>query len=254
MSTRDYPDTSGTIIIDMWERTDPTGAVWQLAAYNPHAVRYFDEDSQAIDETNYDVLRGDIGDIGDAGYDYRIERNISSAAWVQYLRDADGAPCEWADVDAVETGSYYNSELFDRGVTQSGLWVRVGSDAWDVWQSCARAVSDYPLLDESAYSEREFDAWVEWCGNGLNYDTARQLREWGVDEDTADLLSDADVLRSESQWLDHYSGFTGEHSPDIALVVLASAVDGLAACYGLAPRGESWQRRADRWHNRRAYV
>ena len=230
------PWTSGTIVTDTWERPDPTGDVWQLAAYNPHAVTYYDEDSQAIDETNYNVLRGDIGAVGEAGYDYRYDRELGYAAWVEYLRDADGNPCEWADVDAVETGSYYNSELFDRGVTQSGLWVRVGSAAWDVWQECARAVSDYPLLDESAYSEREWEAWQEFCGNGLNYDTARQLREWGIKDDTADLLSDADVLRWESQWLDYRNGFTGEHSPDIALVVLTSAVDGLMCCHGLAPR------------------
>lgn len=173
---------------------------WFAVATNPYEVTYYDDDTQAMDETNFVAVFGEPGEI-----------------W----RACDYDKCEWLNEENVTIVRY-------------GRIILIDPDDADTLASCLASrdrLADYPLLDESGYSEREYNAWLDFMDNGLRYDTVRELA--GADEDTIDLIDEnwTTVAPVACERLDYYYGFTGEHSPDFSECVAATIVDALARVF-----------------------
>lgn len=179
-------------------------ARWFVVAVNPHRLAYFDDDSQAMDETNIDAVL---------------------ASFVEYDApdDADAYdPTEDSD-DAAAEGR--------RPIYAYGRVYLVHPDdaeAIALAEGFRNALADYPLLDESSYSEREYDAWCEYVDNGLRYDTLRDLRDT-LDDESVDAIDDAwdDIAPEAAQHLHYYNGWDGSHSPDFSECVLQVLADSL---------------------------
>jgi len=164
-------------------------AGWLVVASNPGRVHYYDDDREAMDETNYDVVAGE-----DVPSVWR-RRSYQSP---DIFEGADEASAHgWAEFGRVLICDPNNEEAIER------------------FESYRDALADYPLLDEDEYSKREHEAWCAWASTGgLQYDTMRELTDAGWDPDTIARI-DAQwdhVWPAMSSWLDYYYGFTGECS------------------------------------------
>lgn len=168
----------------------------------------------------------------------------------RYWRDGNelllnGDPTDWdtsedgtafADVDVILWDTYHGSmphpfsAALDKAYysfVRSTLWVRVGSPAHDAAQVIVHSVSDHLILDESAHGEADMEAWDRCVTDWLHYDVRRDL-EGEYDDDTLDKLTDTEALFYACRWLDYFSGFSGEHSPDMADVVREHSAEILA--------------------------
>lgn len=176
---------------------------WFVVASNPYRVTYFDEDSRAMDETNITAV-------------------LSSFLELDAPEDAD-------EYDPAEDDEEANAEG-RRPIYAYGRVYLVRPDdeaAISLAQGFVKFLSDYPLLDESSYCEREYNSWLDYVDNGLQSDTMRDLD--ALDEDTADALDDAwsDVAPAAAENLHDYNGWDGSHSPDFAECIgtaVASAI------------------------------
>jgi hypothetical protein len=190
----------------------PTGAGvpeelagWLAVSADPRGWSYSDEDNEAMDETNFAA----ICDAVDTTDGFGIPEIRSD---YRFLRSGN---------DWVVTGL---SDALEHGVAHFGRLLIVAPDndvAIEGAESCDKALADYPLLDESAYSEREWDAWIQYAPMALS----DEIRDSDLDEDTADaILEQSDeVLSAVSQHLHYYYGFSGDYSPSF-LSILASAI------------------------------
>jgi hypothetical protein len=190
---------------------------WLLIARNPHTVTYYDDDAQATDETNWDVITGAAGPIHPAVW-HRWEDDDVTQAWEHGALTVEGvllvAPARVAPDQA-------------------------GDDEWEREHRAritglvdlAQALADYPLLDESAYSEREHDAWCEYAADGLRHDTTRALADAGLDPATIEAVDDAwpALWPVAAEHLTYTNGFTGEHAPDFAECI-AHAIAAALSC------------------------
>jgi hypothetical protein len=173
---------------------------WLAVAQNPARDRYFDDDQQAMDETNFEAV-----------YEFRALESVTDAERL-------GVELDVSDV-----------YLFGKVVI-----VRPNSEVVDAMVKYRSALSDYPLLDESAYSEREYDAWLEFMRNGLRYDTTSELVAAGVDDATIDDIDDAwdAVAPAAGDFLHHFNGWDGGHSPDFSVCVGKAVVTAVAVLFG----------------------
>jgi hypothetical protein len=124
---------------------------WLLIARDPHTTTFYDDDAQATDETNWDVVAGAAGPIHAANW-HRWDDDDVTQAWEHGALTVDGllmmAPLQVAPDQAGD--DEYEREYHAR---ITGL------------VDLAQALADYPLLDESAYSEREHDTWCAYAAD-----------------------------------------------------------------------------------------
>jgi hypothetical protein len=180
---------------------------WLLIARDPHRTTYYDDDAQATDETNWQV-------IADAAHP------IHEANWRAW--DDDDVTQAWEHGALVIDGTLLLAPL-SVAPEQAGddIWEREHRARIDYLVEIAEALANYPLLDESAYSEREHDAWCDYAADGLRHDTIGDLSAAGIDDATVNAIDDAwPVLWPiAARHLDHTNGFTGAHHPEFTICV-----------------------------------
>lgn len=181
---------------------------WVAICYDPRPLAYGEEDRRAMDMTNLAVIVETLG-----GWDDIPE--------LDYYASAD----RWNDSVA---------ECQERGVAVLGYLIAINPDTIDAdvvdeLRQCSRALSEYPLLDEDAYSELEHESWCEYASDGLRFDTMRADELANVDEGTRDLIDETwdELWPAASTRLHYYEGWYGEHFPTFGLCVAETIVDAL---------------------------
>lgn len=181
---------------------------WVAICYDPRPLAYGEENRRAMDMTNLAVIVEKLG-----GWDDIPE--------LDYYASAD----RWNDSVA---------ECQEHGVAVLGYVIAINPDTIDAdiideLQQCSRALSDYPLLDEEAYSELEHEAWEEYASDGLRVDTMRADELADVDEETRDFIDEAwdEIWSDASMRLHYFEGWHGNHSPAFGLCVAKTIVDAL---------------------------
>jgi hypothetical protein len=202
----------------------PEYADWLAVAADPNRMRYFDDDAQAMDETNWNVIVGAL----DEAAEYC---NPDSA----YSRSCAGT----LDMSEEITTAGY---AFYHDTFQTFLIVSPDNEELlDTMISLRSSLADYPILDEMEYSKRETEAWDEWMlRGGLESDTLRELADQGADEDTLDTISEAwaDLAPQACEHLDYWYGFTGEHSPVFSVCIARVIGDAITATIARSLVGE----------------
>lgn len=235
---------------------------WMLVASDPTRLAYYDDDAEAMDVSNWDVIVGAVGDyaceVNYGGSDpaYSWNHNVADAyEFGAFLVDrvllvapivgANGTCGSWAPIvdedDSPLTctlaheheGDHENHESEDeRGEVIS--W----QDTSEWRDHVARVerlvelsdtLADYPILDDDDYSRRECEAWDSWAeSGGLRYDTTRELADAGVDESVIDAIDDSwsDVWPIAMQYTHSTNGFTGECSPDFSECIVEALARG----------------------------
>ena len=167
---------------------------WVVVAKDPRIITYFDDDNEALDETNWDAVVDRVcGDEPQLISElYRPGPDITDEVLAAGFCLLDGA-------------SYNRVLVVDP----------TDEDRLDAARDVARDISDYILLDESAYSEREWEAWQAYAPEALRDEIRDAVHGGTVDEDTAEWLDDnRDRLLPElAQHLHYESGFSGEYGP-----------------------------------------
>lgn len=189
-------------------------AEWLAVSYDPRGWSYSDEDAEAMDETNFDAIRDAVTTDAELGVpevrcDYRFLSNPHRNEWV---------------VSGVEDALEAGVALFGRVL----IVAPDNADAIEAAEECERALADYPLLDESAYSERDWDAWQEYAPMAYGDEIRDAVRSGAMTDEVADQLIDAqfDLLPALAEHLHYNSGFTGEYGPNF-LEILGTALSGL---------------------------
>ena len=208
---REMPYPEAEYYVDQW--CEDFGD-WYTIARDPAPMMYGDADREAMDKTNYAAL---ISCLGDPTEIPQLRDMFMSG----YRRDSDGtdADCE----DALEKGYASVGWL---------LVVRPDKvDELDELQRCQQSLSDYPLLDEEAYSALEWEAWDEYLHDGARWDVTRAL---ALDEATEEALEDSwdDVAPAACGRLHYYSGWdVGAHYPPLEECVAGAIVEGIVRVY-----------------------
>lgn len=188
--------------------TDPVFGPWLVIATDPTIHSYSDDAQEAMDETNWATILDALPE--------------GPPEEINSYHGPDMTP----EVTAVGYGLC--RDTFDTYLIVSPE----NSDLIDTMAEFHGALEGYPLLDEDAYSEREYDAWQEWVmTGGLEYDTCSELIDLGADEDTVDLISDqwSDIAPIVSSRLDYSNGFYGECSPEFHVAVAEAIAQGIGA-------------------------
>lgn len=182
---------------------------WLVVASDPHCYRYADDDAEAMDQTNWDAIVGELPD-GEP----------------EMVNPYSGLPTMEEEIRAAGYGIWRDSPAYLLIVAPDN------ADLIDTMTDLHGQLEDYPLLDESAYSEREYETWQQWVmTGGLESDTTRDLIDAGADEDTIDLLSDqwSDVAPIIASRLDYWNGFTGECGPEFHIATAECIAQGIGA-------------------------
>lgn len=187
---------------------------WFVVLHDPRSLTYFDEDRRAMDETNHDVcvevLPDDVPDL----YSRRLPVLATETAAAVVERS-------WREDE--ETARECGAAWFGRVL----LVAPDSAEILDHVRECARSLADYPLLDESAYSSREWDAWQDYAPTALG-DEIRWPDEEDRDrmvslvgEDWTDVLDYAadDLLPVVCGLLHYTGGFSGEYGPSMLSLV-----------------------------------
>lgn len=200
---------------------------WMLVAVDPTRYSYpFDEEAQAMDETNWDVIIGTVGDYA-TEVNYGGSIGMAAEGWRRNVADAHDFGAFLVD------GVLLVAPVTDESPADHAERVAALESASD-------SLVDYPFLDEEAYSVRESDAWNEYAERGgLEQDTTRDMSDAGMPDETVEAVADAwaDVWPVACEHLHYYNGFTGEHGPDFVECVGKAIVGGLMrfVSFGAAP-------------------
>lgn len=183
---------------------------WLAIAWNPRSVIYGDEDNRAMDETNWEALLSGL---------------TEEPAKVYKTMGIPGDAFLWHTVgveEALEVGRAIVGGFSGNDV----LILRPDSEDLDEMKSSLRSLSDYPLLDESAYSERDWEAWQEYAPTAFQDELRFTYKD--MDEDTNEAMSDQadELLPLLASHLHYSNGFSGEYGPDF-VVIFADAVKAL---------------------------
>ncbi len=206
-------------------------ASWLVITYDPRGQSYGEDDHRAMDVTNYAAILDNITDSesiprvsNELRYDYSWEDiNVSEALarGIAFLSAGRTflivAPPVWEVFDTVSAGVIYRTanEALARDIAYLSPrtdYESVQADTLDTMRDLSRALSDYPLLDEGAYSELEYEAWQEYAPDAWR----DELRRADLSDDMLDRLEDVetgDMLNVLADGLHHYAGFTGEYGP-----------------------------------------
>jgi hypothetical protein len=94
------------------------------------------------------------------------------------------------------------------------------TESVDILADLTRALADYPLLDESAYDERDAAAWLEcwsgWARREVERSILAALEPYLVADpyDVADMLESAPWDAAAHDAMDYYRGLSGEYDQD----------------------------------------
>lgn len=201
---------SGNLWGNLWGNEDPIGDRF-VVARDPRSLGYpCDESAQAMDETNWSVIVGEESDI--------------PAAWME-LSGLEWTWSAWRDLEDVEGAP----------VAMIGNLLTIDpadAEQLDLMLSYRRALSDYPLLDESAYLEREAEAWWAYAGDPdqLGWDVIRELE---TDEETDEAIIGAwpELANMATKYLHYENGFTGEHEPPFQECLATAVIDALSRTF-----------------------
>jgi len=202
------------------------GAGWFIVGYDPRTFRYYEESQEAADSTNYLAILDALDDDEMAtGWELDGTLTLTDGDWCEVgYRSSwrNVADCTYLPIAAPSFPAYQYSSF---------LIVRKGSESWEILESLAKSLSNYPLLDEEGYSELEFAAWERYWFEDAQWSSrcvldARDF-DWHTliptsslpssldDDDTYDLLVDycsSDRGKAVGmQGMGHWHGFTGEH-------------------------------------------
>ena len=168
---------------------------WLAIATNPRVMTYYEDDAEAVDETNWDVIVDTL-----CVEDLPIVRDSITS-------DLRGFRTVGVD-EALEVGA----ALID------GRVLAVSPDFPELSEltRLADRLADYPLLDEDSHSEREYAAWLEWMPDAF----AQEVRASSYDTETTDWLMDnsAELLPILGQHLHYSYGFSGEYGPEFLAI------------------------------------
>lgn len=189
----DFPtlhDVSYTNYVSLYSADVPDEIMqWHTIAFNPNTLMYGDDDHEAMDVTNWDVLISGLGDIP------TIESTWSVAGYMMHgVEDALAARCAYIDkVLIVAPDHEYLDELRDLQLQ----------------------LADYPLLGEDAYCQLEYDAWFEYAPQAFADELSDANRDERYSEELFAAIEyhNADLLSILDQQLDYQYGFTGEYGP-----------------------------------------
>lgn len=165
---------------------------WQVVAYEPRSLRYADDDREAMDETNWDALLGDL--MGEEGAIFSRGWNVPD----QY--DID-------DADYIVHAGYLL-------LNPAGEYA---AENLETMLADHARLTDYPLLDESAYSEREYAAWQEYAPHAWSYEVREAQQDGHYGQDMLNALHQVDaasMVDELCQGLHYFGGFSGEYSPN----------------------------------------
>jgi hypothetical protein len=181
---------------------------WMVVALDPRGWSYGDDDQRAIDVTNWSVIIDTAGP-------------VHAPRWYAWT-DADVAAAHGAGALSTDGVLLVSPARSDIETEQD--------DRVNALVDLARALCDYPLLDDDAYNTLEADAWNEYAADGLRFDTIRDMRDAAViDAETIETIEEnwSVVWPAAMRFVDYYAGFTGEHGPDFAVCIARAITDGL---------------------------
>lgn len=194
---------------------------WFVVAHDPNRLSYFDEDSEAMDTTNWDTIVGGLTDLPDVQV---CGQNVDG----RYIHD-------YVDVDI--------EDALEKGYALVGKVLCVAPDAEELDEMIqyGSALADYPLLDDEAYYALESEAWDRYVDDGLRYDTIGDLEE-SLDEETIESIEAAwmDVAGAACEHLASYDGWSGSHSPDFDRCIGAEIIRHLCLLFLGAPADQPY--------------
>jgi len=256
--TLDYQNEEGaTFTLYQYEGTAPTVPdELRMVGQSPIGVMCSDRDAEAMDVTNWDAMLSTLDDDDRAD---NLSDMVKHGAGDWYV-------ATWQD-PAIDRKDWHSL------CSSGALIVRQGTESWDAWLDAARSLQDYPLLDEDAYSELDWNAWSEYVTSGdLMRDVWRddamprrqyidgtwQTRTVPTVADVADMIL-ADVLPADVEpweWrddmaddigpaiamqLDYWSGLTGEYDSEGAARLALDYIGGCIALVSMLARaGNDW--------------
>lgn len=198
---------------------------WHAVAYDPTTLRYYEDDVEAMDETNWEAILDAPapfgGEIPRASFDYRYDPAEGWANWQWYGLN---------DVISARVGilSGVSGQILviaplpdpdDKSEDADDL-----RNLWQHFEDCSRALADYPILDESAYSEREWEAWQNYAPDALRQEIiGSDFGKLDLSDDEREAIElasegDNDLLSILEPDLDYNNGFSGEYGPTFAEV------------------------------------
>jgi hypothetical protein len=215
---------------DMFDR-------WWVVAYDPRGWSYADDDREAMDETNFDAVCEGLGfTVSDIPRD-DISYGATPAAWERAAADFEreatevgaalvsvgirGTHAASARVLIIDPTRYVNGERGTDGDDRHSLRGTMAEEL-------CKALGDYPILDESAYSERESDAWAEYAPQAARDELrdasavvrADHTAEGDACETVLDALDPRAVAEVTSAGMHYAYGFSGDYAPNM-LPILA---------------------------------
>lgn len=220
-------------------------AGWSIVAADPYRVRYFDDDAQAVDETNHDALMAGLDPAAESSYllqwgTWSDGRGMPGATREPLETEADG---DWwaGELDGFAYWPAPTLRHRPYGGSTVVVIVRDGTAAADHAESCRYALADYPLLDEDAYEAREADAWDTYWQDTARRDVAYAAADVIETATGADSCDVADVLLEHAaEWdrpaldaMTYFYGFTGEHDADGAVSAVVDWYYGAAVVLGM---------------------
>ncbi len=192
-------------------------ANWHVLAWCPLGMMYGSQDDEALDETNWDVC-----------HDAMLASSRDDE--MPTVQDSMNASYQWSTIGT--------DEALASGVAMLGrcgllIFDPDNEDALDAAQDITRSISDYPLLDESAYSEREWEAWQEYAPTALDDEIRDARRNETLDETVIDYIEDNadDLLPTLAQEMHYSYGFSGEYFPQFLDIFVSQRNEKLRKIY-----------------------
>jgi len=233
MARTNHTETTGIMFTNLPTVADATYSPddyeglqsWHVVAYVPSTLRYYEDDVEAMDETNYDALIDALGGtVVRVEPTWNLRPDAYAAAWDALV----------AEAKTVGVAMVPRMSLRDWHSSAALLLVDpANEDRMDAVRDCLDSLSDYPFLDEDAYSRRESAAWDEYLPMAWR-DEVRDVcsamnREDGMNEEddaVADFLLDHadDLAPIACGELHYWYGFSGEYGPSL-LSSLVAAMD-----------------------------
>lgn len=242
MFTSSYRNGHAPTLGDVLESRDAEGwtnyAGWLVVAYDPHVLSYADDDREAMDETNYcaiiDALCLDRKTL--PRYD-----NAYVSFWPEATYAARNAAYNAQFDDEVREVNAFTMDAYLKGNHGSQRVLVVNGDApiraddpegdtmADVCASLLNSIGDYALLDEEAYSAREFEAWCEYEPMAIGDEVRDVVSAIEADDDIPERVRDAYVNAVESipgmvwslasRMTDYNYGFSGDYGPKFLHII-----------------------------------
>lgn len=210
---------------------------WSVVAWNPRILSYGDDDREAMDETNFDVIIGHLGTLD------TVPR-VRSGDWRGGTYVTEG-------IDAAHAAGFCLVDNRVLAFDPDREWQSTDDMHADMLDTL-RALSDYPLLDDDAYGERDYDAWCDyaptaWSDELRDLSTGRSDTHHS-DPDRANVLAcidTGDALGVLAQHLHYNNGFSGDYAPNF--LVIADDLERVADDLGACPRDAHKLASAHQW-------